>query len=194
MADIDSRQAGLLTPLSATNTEDPTDTMREWVAGLTGLALDHVRRRWVPKPGTRPGIAEDWCAVGYTTVQTYTSPESIERRGDLEKPESGDVIRVSHQSFDFTASFYGSSAALLADTFRESAQVSQNLRWLRSHGLSLQAIDESGTHAPDFLNEQWVDRIDLNFRIGRRISRVYGIRSIAAIGDVQIRTDSHTQP
>ena len=191
MAVIDSRYSGVLRPLESSGTDDPTDTIRQWVAALSGLALDHVRRRWVPKPGTRPGIGENWVAVGIEEIETHGSPEQFARKGEIERPESGDVVRVSHQTLACAASFYGPDAAGIADTFREAAQLDQNVRWLASKGLKVQSVDGEATHVPDFLNEQWVDRYDVRFRIGRAVRRVFGVRDIAAVGDISIKTDLH---
>lgn len=193
MAVIDSRTAGVLTPVESSNTSDPTNTIRSWVAQITSIPLDHVRRRWLPKPGTRPGVDENWCAVGFESVETHGNPDQIDRKGDLEKPESGDVLRVSHQTFRFVASFYGPSAALNADLFREGSQVFQNLRWLEKFGLKLQGFDGQVQRLPDLLYEQWVDRCDVRFSVGRAVRRTFGIRDLCAVGDIQIKTDSHSE-
>lgn len=68
MAVIDSRQAGVLKQLGKEGGGAPENVIRKWMADITGLPLHRVVRRWLPRPGTRPGIDEDWIAVGVERV------------------------------------------------------------------------------------------------------------------------------
>lgn len=192
MAAIDSRQRGVMQPLSEESTGDCMPDLRKWMAAVTGLPLEKVRRRWTPKPGTRPAVSDDWVAVGAESIETHGTPDQLDRKGAIGKPESGDVIRISHQTLHCVASFYGPNAPFKADLFRESAQVFQNAGALGSE-LKLQAMDAMAQHVPDLLNEQWVDRYDVRFSLGRAVRRVFGVRDIAAPGEIIIKTDTHIE-
>ena len=111
MAVIDSRQAGVLKQLGKEGGDAPENVIRKWMADITGLPLHRVVRRWLPRPGTRPGIDEDWIAVGVERVQTHGTPYQRGRKGQPEDAESGDVVRETHQTLHCIASFYGPNAA-----------------------------------------------------------------------------------
>ena len=188
MAVIDSRSAGVLPPLETPHL-NPDDKLRKWLSQLTGLPLASVRKRWQPKPGTRPSISDDWCAVGVERIESQGIPQHVGRRGQLDHPESGDVVTVTHQTIVCLASFYGPNSMGLADRFREGAQIGQNVRELAKEGLLLQSIEADVLHLPDFLMNQWVDRYEVRFAVGRVVERTYGVRSLASVGDIQIFID-----
>ncbi len=186
MAVIDSRTAGILKPLDRKNLQPPENDIRKWMSDITGLALSKVVRRWLPRPGTRPGLDEDWCAVGVERIQTHGTPYQKGRKGG---EDNGDVVRVSHQTLHCIASFYGPNAALLSDDFREGAQLSQNIDALAAKGLVLQGLAEEVLQTADFFGEQWVPRYDITFKLGRKVERTFGVRDIAKIGPVELHTE-----
>lgn len=188
MQATDSRQAGVLRPLATEGAIPPEDSLRRWMADLVGLPLELVRKRWLAKPGTRPPVDADWCAVGVERIVTQGTPYQRDRKGSLDDPESSDVVQESHQTLHCLATFYGPHAAELSDIFRDAAQIGQNNDALRRAGMVVQGIDES-VHLPDLAFEQWIDRYDVGFRIGRKISRRFGIRNIASIGSVELITE-----
>jgi hypothetical protein len=61
----------------------------------------------------------------------------------------------------------------------------QNNNQLKRYGLTVQSVDDEVLHLPDLQDEQWVDRYDLTFRIGRSVSREYGIRTIVDADDIE---------
>ena len=189
MAVIDSRTNGPLSVLEQAGTDNPEIAVRLWLSALTGIPKERVRPRWSPRPGTRPPLDADWCAVGIMAVKTLGTPYQHGKKGELEKPESGDVTRESHQRMDFAVSFYGPNAALLADTFRESSQISQNAEALKAKGMSLLAVSADIQRMPDFVFETWVDRYEVTFQVGRKVTRTYGVRSIAGFSGNEILHD-----
>lgn len=191
MAVTDSRQAGYLAP-TAVSTTDPTDALRRFVSELTGIPLTLVRKRWLPQGGTHPAMDADWCSVGIETVRSWATPESYRVRGDLEKPATGYDKKVTHQSLGVSVWFHGPNSHVYADTLREGAYLSQNNDALKAAGLTVQGVADEIRHLPDFINEQWVDRYEVNLTVGRAVVRTYGIRSLARVGDVIIKTDVHT--
>ena len=80
-------------------------------------------------------------------------------------------------------------AASLSDIFRDSAQIGQNADELQKADLNVQGVDDDVVHIPDFAFEQWIDRYDVTFRIGRMIRRTFGIRDLASVGSVEIITE-----
>lgn len=189
MAVIDSRQAGVLKQLGKEGGGAPENVIRKWMADITGLPLHRVVRRWLPRPGTRPGIDEDWIAVGVERVQTHGTPYQRGRKGQPEDAESGDVVREVHQTLHCIASFYGPNAAQIVDDFRDAAQLFQTNAALQSQGLTLQGIAEDAVQLPDLLGEQWVPRFDITFKLGRKVSRTYGVRDLVKVGPIEIITE-----
>ena len=189
MAVIDSRQAGVLKQLGKEGGGAPENVIRKWMADITGLPLHRVVRRWLPRPGTRPGIDEDWIAVGVERVQTHGTPYQRGRKGQPEDAESGDVVREVHQTLHCIASFYGPNAAQIVDDFRDAAQLFQTTAAQQSQGLTLQGIAEDAVQLPDLLGEQWVPRFDITFKLGRKVSRTYGVRDLVKVGPIEIITE-----
>lgn len=189
MAVIDSRQEGVLKQLGKEGGGAPENVIRKWMADITGLPLHRVVRRWLPRPGTRPGIDEDWIAVGVERVQTHGTPYQRGRKGQPEDAESGDVVREVHQTLHCIASFYGPNAAQIVDDFRDAAQLFQTNAALQAQGLTLQGIAEDALQLPDLLGEQWVPRFDITFKLGRKVSRTYGVRDLVKVGPIEIITE-----
>lgn len=189
MAVIDSRQAGVLKQLGKEGGGAPENVIRKWMADTTGLPLHRVVRRWLPRPGTRPGIDEDWIAVGVERVQTHGTPYQRGHKGQPEDAESGDVVREVHQTLHCIASFYGPNAAQIVDDFRDAAQLFQTNAALQAQGLTLQGIAEDALQLPDLLGEQWVPRFDITFKLGRKVTRTYGVRDLVKVGPIEIITE-----
>jgi hypothetical protein len=99
------------------------------------------------------------------------------------------ITRTSHQTLHCVATFYGSHAAEIADIFRDGLQVQQNLAELKRYGLVFQGVDDEIRHVPDFMFEQWVDRYDVIFRIGRSITRTFGVRTFTNAKDIELITE-----
>lgn len=177
----DSRSAGILQPTEYVGNVD--DILRDHVAGVTGMPVKNVRRRWLRRTGVQPHIDDDWAAVGVTSVETLGTPQQ-RRVGAAENIEA-----VSHQTLHCVASFYGPRAMLLADRLREGLQIEQTNSALCSNGLTLQAVEPDIQHLPDLFGAEWVDRFDVSFRIGRQVKRIYGIRTLVSADDVTIHTE-----
>lgn len=188
MAVIDSRSSGVLRPLSGTNTGEVETRLRLFVSEVTGINKELVRKRWLSMPGTQPSLSVNWCAIGVNSIKTHGSPYFKGRKGDISDPLTGDIESESHQTLNCLASFYGPNAAENADLFRMGLQIPQNNAYLQSQGLTIQSVVDEVQHLPDFQLEQWVDRYDVSFNVGRKVSRKYGVRTIAS-ADVEIITE-----
>lgn len=188
MAVIDSRSAGVLTPLETANTGEVETRLRLFVSAITGLDKTVVRERWYQKPATQPPFGSDWCAVGVVRVRSWGNPDFQGSKGDIEQPESGDVVSQRHQTFYCVATFYGPNAQENADLLRDGLGIPQNNSWFETQGLTVQNVDDEATHVPEFINQQWLDRYDLSFQIGRKLTRTFGVRTIAN-ADFEIITE-----
>lgn len=164
--------------------QNPDDVLRVYLAAITGLDKRLVRKRWLPKPGTQPKIGVNWAAVGVERIETQGFPYQKGNKA-LDDLPNDDIERTSWQTLHCLATFYGPEAAELADTFREGIQLTQNDAQLRKYGLTIQSVANEATHLPDLLFEQWIDRYDVSFKLGRSVTRNYGVRTITA-GQVEI--------
>lgn len=186
----DSRRSGALKALSSKNADDPIEALRFFVASLTGLPMNLVRRRWQLKPGTRPGMNADWASVGVEKVTTAGTPQITGVKGVPSDPASGISKTETHQMLEVRVAFYGPNALTLADAFRDACGIGQNNQLLKDRGLTLQSVSEEAVRLPDLVFEQWCDRYEIVLRVGRKATRIYGVRDIAtAVGAVQIITE-----
>ena len=188
MAVIDSRSQGVLQPLKTENTGEVETRLRLFVSAITGLDKTLVRKRWNQKPATQPPFGTDWCAVGVVRVRSIGNPDFQGNKGNIQKPDSGDVVSKRHQTLFCLASFYGQNAQENADLLRDGLGIPQNNSWLQSQGLTVKTVDDEATHVPEFVNQQWLDRYDLSFQIGRKLTRTFGVRTIAN-ADFEIITE-----
>lgn len=188
MAVIDSRSSGVLKPLETANTGEVETRLRLFVSAITGLDKSLVRKRWSQKPATQPPFGTDWCAVGVVRVRTLGNPDFQGHKGNIQKPDSGDVVSKRHQTLFCLATFYGQNAQENADLLRDGLGIPQNNSWLQTQGLTVQNVDDEATHIPEFVNQQWLDRYDLSFQIGRKLTRTFGVRTIAN-ADFEIITE-----
>lgn len=182
----DSTSPGVLSLLES-DYRNADDILRLYLSALTGLDPTVVRKRWLQKPGTQPPVGIDWAAVGVERVETWGTPYQYgDKPQTIEDPDV--VTRTSWQTLRCVASFYGENAAQLADTFREGLLLSQNDAQLRRFGMTTQGVEDNIVHLPDFLFEQWIDRYDVIFKVGRSVTRTFGVRTIVAAG-VEIITE-----
>jgi hypothetical protein len=190
-AATDSAKAGVLSPIE-TDYRDPNDVLRLYLSALTGIDPTLVRKRWLSEPGDQPPIAVDWAAVGVDRVTTWGTP-FIEGRKPETISDPDDVQQTSWQTLWCVASFYGPNAADLADLFRSALLVPQNDAALRQYGLTTQGVEDDVIHVPDLLFQHWVDRYDVTFKVGRSVTRSFGVRAIVAAG-VNILTEKTYVP
>lgn len=175
----DSRGANVLRPISSDNESYFLDPLRIWVSKILGFPPEIVRASWLQKPGTQPSVNKDWCALAVKGAQS-TPIYQFGKKGRIDVPESGDTTQVSHDDYQVVISFYGPSAMFNAMRFRDGAQLLQNRRNLESFGLTLIRLDPQTLRLPDFAGEQWIDRYDVEFHIGRKVSRTYGVRTVVS--------------
>ena len=110
------------------------------------------------------------------------------KKGNIEEAESGDTTHVTHQTLTISFSFYGPTASELSDLFRDAAQLDQNFRYLASKGLTIQNVSDEVMRLPDLVGNQWRDRYTLEMKIGRVVSRRFGVRTLCS-ADFEIYTE-----
>ena len=189
MAVIDSRSADVLLPLESMGGGNPISLIRQYVSLCTGLGMKFVREAYIAAPGVQPSPETDWCAVNIDRIEFLGTPYQQGVRGDLAKPESGYAETIQHQILHCAASFYGPDAMETASVFRDSFSLGHNLSWLKRKGLSGISIDETFQRLPDMFGNRWIDRYQLGFRLGRAVTRKYGIRDIAGFSGVETYTE-----
>ena len=173
-----SQQKGVIVE-SSSDYAPPEDVIRLYLSALTGIDKNLVRKRWLNKVGKQPELGTDWIAVGVEGVTTWGTPYSDNQKvPDIQN-------RISQQTLKFRASFYGLNSAELSDKAREGLCMVQNNNQLKRYGLTVQSVDDEVLHLPDLQDEQWIDRYDLIFRVGRSVSREYGIRTIVDADDIE---------
>ena len=173
-----SQQKGVIVE-SFSDYAAPEDVIRLYLSALTGIDKNLVRKRWLNKVGKQPELGTDWIAVGVEGVTTWGTPYSDNQKiPDIQN-------RISQQTLKFRASFYGLNSAELSDKAREGLCMVQNNNQLKRYGLTVQSVDDEVLHLPDLQDEQWIDRYDLIFRVGRSVSREYGIRTIVDADDIE---------
>ena len=173
-----SQQKGVIVE-SFSDYAPPEDVIRLYLSALTGIDKNLVRKRWLNKVGKQPELGTDWIAVGVEGVTTWETPYSDNQKiPDIQN-------RISQQTLKFRASFYGLNSAELSDKAREGLCMVQNNNQLKRYGLTVQSVDDEVLHLPDLQDEQWIDRYDLIFRVGRSVSREYGIRTIVDADDIE---------
>ena len=173
-----SQQKGVIVE-SSSDYAPPEDVIRLYLSALTGIDKTLVRKRWLNKVGKQPELGTDWIAVGVEVVTTWGTPYSDNQKiPDIQN-------RISHQTIKFRASFYGLNSAKLSDKAREGLCMVQNNNQLKRYGLTVQSVDDEVLHLPDLQDEQWIDRYDLIFRVGRSVNREYGIRTIVDADDIE---------
>lgn len=183
----DSRSANILRPTGSENEANFLDPLRGWVAELVNFPRESVRASWLPQPGTQPPVSSNWCALAIKGAET-TPIYREGRKGRLADPVSGDIRQISHDDYQIVVSFYGPAAMFNAQRFRDGAQLSQNRRALERSGLTLMHLDHRTLRLPDFAGEHWIDRYDIEFHVGRKISRTYGVRTLVS-ADVDFYTE-----
>ena len=180
MAVIDSRTPGYMKPLEQ-SALDLESVLIDFVSELTGLPKNRIRWAWKQRPGKPISFDDDWCAIGLQKV-TSAQPYRVGKKGDIEQADSGDTTQVTHQTLTVSFSFYGPNASELSDLFRDAAQLDQNFRYLNGRGLTLQSVSDEVQRMPDLVGNQWRDRYVLELKIGRVVTRRYGVRTIASAG------------
>lgn len=158
-----------------------TAAMQTMIAQLAQLPGNMVRPRWQPMPPTQPAVDQTWAAVGVIRTEADAFPY-IAHDGATTLPgeTAPGVDRMQrHSTVTVLATFYGPNADDAAVSVRDALYVPQNMEPLAPLGLKLLEVHDL-TRAPEIMNQQFVDRVDLRIDMRRQINRVYPIFDLNA--------------
>lgn len=170
----DSSTGGYLTPVGAQPLDDAAldAVLQQYVVGVTGMAGTMVRPRWQPTVPKQPPVDANWCAVG---VQD-TDRDAVASIQHDPVGDGSDTLR-RNEVLTVMASFYGPGAKGLATLFADGIQIAQNQEAIAAQGLQFMDSEQI-LAAPELVNEQWIRRYDLSFRLRRQVVRTYAVLNV----------------
>lgn len=171
-----SETGGYLTPTPlALNL---TQFLQTVFVGLSGFNGKLVRPKWQAKPPVQPDANVNWMAFGVSA--------QIADANAFVGMDSNDVTALQRSEYlEVQCSIYGPDSVENVATIRDGFQISQNLAALRAAKMG---FIESGSaiRTAELVNGQWVDRVEIQFKLVRQILRVYPILPfISAGGKIQ---------
>jgi hypothetical protein len=191
-----SATGGYLVPISThheKNDSELADLLQSVVVGLTGLPGTLVRPRWQVDPPNIPdtitpdsnGNTITWAAIGVTDRVGDILASS--QHGDSlgEDAGLGQTTIIMNEVLSVLVSFYGAAAERNAQRMRLGFQVSQNREILRQNGFGFVDCGDP-KNVPELINQRWLFRVDLPFRVRYQQKYDYAVLDIASVqGTVQ---------
>jgi hypothetical protein len=159
--------------------EQITAALQATVRALTGLPGNLVRPRWQPMPPTQPDAGVTWASVGTTHMEADDYPV-ITHDGLAQlvgAPGPGVDRMTRHVTITAVVTFYGPEAEDVAGTFRDAFYVQQNWEPLHVLGLNMREVADLA-RAPELINQQWIDRIDIKLEMRGQLTRVYPVLNL----------------
>lgn len=169
-----SATGGYLAPSSTSVGYDETfkRQLTQLVRGITGLPDGSVRPRWQTIPPKQPTLGSNWAAVGVTKITPDWGAAIIHH------PENEGTDEVQrHETVEVLASFYGPALYETAARLRDGLSVAQNREAMGAAGIALLEAGQL-VAAPEFFNQQWIERVDLALVFRREISRIYPVLNV----------------
>ncbi|SAL25758.1 phage neck terminator protein [Caballeronia telluris] len=184
----DSSTGGYLQPVVASPPiEDAAldAIFQQMIVGLTGIPGAMVRPRWQPVTPKMPEPNQNWCAIGVTEIEQDARPAFVH------VPDTDGTDKLyRHEILTLLASFYGPSAMQYAAQARDGIYVEQNHGMLTLNSMGLVDVGKM-TAAPELINQQWLRRFDLSFRVRRQVVRTYSVLNVLS-SDSTLNTDTVT--
>lgn len=152
-----------------------TDLLTSLVSTLTSIPPQLVRPRWQRTPPQQPPVHVDWASVGIINraAQGYTSQAMSFLPGTTTEA----LLVRRWAALEALVSFYGPHSEDLAELFRESCYIVQNLAGLYAYGIKLTGVEEV-VAVPDLVNLQWIDHQDVHFNLVREFDRYFPMQSL----------------
>lgn len=146
------------------------------VTGVTGMPGSMVRPRWQPTLPKQPEANVDWCAIGVLSAEPDAYPYiSHLSQSNITDPSADQLWR--HEELVVLATFYGPNSKKNAGRLRDGLSIPQNVEVLEANQIAF--VEAQGiTTAPDFVNQQWIRRVDMPLVFRRKIQRVYTMPNI----------------
>lgn len=172
----DSSTGGYLRPVASPDSpvwDDAfEDQMQSLLVGITGMEGRLVRPRWQPVPPAMPDQTQNWCAIGIVSVNSDYGRETVHHPAG----EGSDEVRT-HETIELLASFYGPGCYGLASVLRDGLYLPQNREAILGQGMALLDTGRLVTTS-DLVGTVWRRRVDLDFRLRRRVVRRYEILNL----------------
>lgn len=183
----DSSTAGYLQPIVVTdiNDADLDDFLQGLVAGITGLDGELVRPRYQEEPPTIPAFGITWAAVGEQrrTADLFALDFSSNREF-----QGLNDSKYRNEILEILCSFYGPKAQQYAEVLSIGFQVDQNREQMQLNGFAfIEASDF--VRVPELIQNKWVNRIDVPFRLRRAQEYTFGVLDLVA-SDVTVKDDT----
>jgi hypothetical protein len=156
------------------------------LVGVSGFDPKMVRPAWQQNPPPIPGIDENWMAFGITARRADNDPYQVE------KDDGNRTLMLRHEELDIMLAFYGPDCLQKAAEVREGFELTQNTESLLLAGMAY--IDLSDIiHAPELVNDRYIDRADTTLTIRREVRREYRILNfVSAYGAIHANRDITT--
>ena len=147
------------------------------VVGIVGLDGTLVRPRWQPVDPKQPAQNVDWCAIGVTGTASDANAAIVHVPGTgVDDPAAYDQLQ-RHEVLTILASFYGPTSLSNASILRDGFQIGQNREAMFLNGIGF--VDTADiVNAAELVNQVFVRRRDLSFRIRRVVVRTYPVLNL----------------
>lgn len=179
-----SATGGTLSPVPPMPLDDLDldEVFQALIASITGLDGSLVRPRWQVSLPKQPASNVNWCALGVTNAVpdagAYIDFDQIALTG----------IYYRHEEIDVLTTFYGPQAKQYTALLRDGLAMPQNCEVLLPYMIRFVETGAIRT-APEFVNQQWIHRMDMSMRFRRKVSRTYAVTSLL-IADVHLIDDT----
>ncbi|WP_315384766.1 LIC_12616 family protein [Microvirgula aerodenitrificans] len=180
-----SATGGYLTPASpvAPEWDKSLDVLvQSAIVGITGLPGSLVRPRWQAPMPKQPEPSTDWCSIGVPIVE----PDANGAMVHVGVEDEHDVYS-RHEGITLLCTFYGPNGQSFAALLRDGIAVPQNMEALKRQRIGLVSTSEIRS-VPEFVNQQWVRRYDIELRLRRKVIRRYPILNILS-ADINVGSD-----
>lgn len=146
-----------------------------FLVGLTGLDGTLVRPRWQPVVPNQPERDTNWCGVGVVSIEK--DPYPVIREVPNATNDGFVGLYTRHEAINVLASFYGPLAQSYAALAEDGMYVPQNNDMLKPFNMAMTRAEPMRS-VPDFVNQQFIRRVDLAFSVKRKVVRTQQILTI----------------
>lgn len=137
------------------------------LVGISGLDGTLVRAKYQLNPPKQPGASVNWIAFR----MTQENPDTYAYVGI---DPSGIMNLQRHEDLKIQCSFYGPNSMDIMGYVRDGFQISQNLEALTSAKMAFTSTGQP-LLVPDFVNERWIQRYEMEINLRRMVLRTYPI-------------------
>lgn len=141
-----------------------------------------VRPRWQATPPNQPPAPDvDWCAIGVRRQSADTYAVVQHDGGDDLAGGTDNLSR--HETVETLLSFYGPNAYGFGARFRDGIQIEQNRAAMTAVAMGFLETGDL-IRAPELVNDQWNNRVDLSWSVRREIRRSYPVLNLLSASGI----------